>query len=58
MHTITIFYYKANDSRLYSWHGNAVLLTLYSMCMIITHAPPISKFFLNLKEPNIPKGIH
>ena len=57
MHTITIFYYKANDSRLYSWHGNAVLLTLYSMCMIITHAPPISEF-LNLKEPNIPKGIH
>ena len=41
-------------------HGieNAVLLILYSMCMIITHAPPISEFFLNLKEPNIPKGIH
>ena len=40
-------------------HGieNVVLLILYSMCMIITHAPPISEF-LNLKEPNIPKGIH
>ena len=41
-------------------HGmeNVVLLILYSKRMIITHAPPISEFFLNRKEPNIPKGIH
>ena len=58
MHTITIFYYKANDSRLYSWHRKCC--TTYFVFNVYDNNPCTAYFrvFLNLKEPNIPKGIH